>query len=74
MFMEVIIVARHNYTVNQHFLEFITTKDLFFHTEYNNCLVSTLLYISFTIVSDDHKLHERNCKTESSSKTHKQKK
>ena len=58
----VIINSKHQYTVNQHFLEFILTIDPLLQL----CsLITTLLYRGFTIVSDYHKLHEEVVKLKS---------
>ena len=46
-----------------------TNYSSFIATEFKNSLITTLLYRTFTIVSDYHKLHERNCKVEVSAKT-----
>ena len=67
MFIEVIIVSKYQNTANQHFLEIVVTIDSVIPTEYKSSLVTTLLCTSVTIIPDDHKLHQQNCKIESSS-------
>ena len=64
MFIEVIINSKHQYTVNEHFLDFTNYRS-FITTEYKSSLITTLLYRSFTIFSGCHKLHEEIVKLKS---------